>query len=156
MLVPTVTASLVPVVTGPLVDRIPEMSTTNNTTSSSETNETSNTNISTDNSTNTSGMNALSMFLFWFFIISTIFLVLGSLAVLRRLKCRDKKLLREHKASKAVREAKGYFGAAGGASESCAVHPAAKDVDEESSIGGSTISLLPVAVRICTCRVLIM
>ncbi|EPE04482.1 hypothetical protein F503_03544 [Ophiostoma piceae UAMH 11346] len=145
MLIPTATSSLVPMVTGALVDSMPGMSTTNNTTSSSETNETSNTNISTDNSTNTSGMNALSMFLFWFFIISTIFLVLGSLAVLRRLKRRDKKLLQEHKASKAARQAKGYFGIARDTSESREAHSAAKDVDEESSIGDSTISLLPIA-----------
>ncbi|CAK7221226.1 hypothetical protein SCUCBS95973_004422 [Sporothrix curviconia] len=80
--------------------------------------------------TNNSSMNALTMFLFWFFLCSTGVLVVASVVFLRRLKQRD-----TNKAGKADKAGKDT-------SKNGKAAPAAgKEMDEESSIGGSTILL---------------
>ncbi|CAK7221271.1 hypothetical protein SBRCBS47491_004471 [Sporothrix bragantina] len=81
--------------------------------------------------TNNSSFNALTMFLFWFFLCSTGVLVVASVVFLRRLKQRD-----TNKASKSIKSK--------GSKEDKAAPTTGKEVDEESSIGGSTISLVHV------------
>ncbi|CAK7242370.1 MAG: hypothetical protein STHCBS139747_003858 [Sporothrix thermara] len=81
--------------------------------------------------TNNSNMNALTMFLFWFFLCSTAVLVVASIVFLRRLKQRD-----TSKSSKAIKDSKNR--------KDSKAAIAGKDMDEESSIGGSTVSLAPV------------
>ncbi|CAK7206809.1 hypothetical protein SEUCBS139899_009615 [Sporothrix eucalyptigena] len=76
---------------------------------------------------NNSNMNALTMFLFWFFLCSTGVLVVASVVFLRRLKQHDTNKSKTSKTNKG--ETKTVAG---------------KEMDEESSIGGSTISLAPV------------
>jgi hypothetical protein len=89
--------------------------------------------------TNNGSMNALTMFLFWFFLCSTGVLVVFSIVILRRLRLREQ----------ARRAQKDKTAAATSAS----LH--AKDMDEENTIAGSTVSLAPVLVSrpslfICT------
>ncbi|KIH87673.1 hypothetical protein SPBR_05372 [Sporothrix brasiliensis 5110] len=89
-----------------------------------------NTAITSTSTTNNGNMNALTMFLFWFFLCSTGVLVVGSVVVLRRLRLREQ--------ARRAQEAK----TAAATSTSTAAH--VKEMDEESSVGGSAFTPAPV------------